>query len=168
METDPTLIDALEICNMALAKLGEQPIQYFDPNGNAASRLCYLHYHPIRRMVLCAKHWEFAQGTVKSEAKIRDKKKMYRHELPFNALHVLKVSPNPGWVLHGNKIISPFKRIEITYIRDTECIKRTELQFINAFVTFLAARLCKPLTGSTIRRDMLLEVYHRILTSHRI
>lgn len=49
-----TPLTALDICNMALGKLGESPLPAIDSNGTLPSRLCYMHYHPARREVLCA------------------------------------------------------------------------------------------------------------------
>lgn len=48
--TPPTVLD---ICNLALSRLGESPIPALDPNGSLPARLCYMHYHPVRREVLC-------------------------------------------------------------------------------------------------------------------
>ena len=55
---------ALGICNLALSKLGESPISAIDANGSPAARMCYLHYHPVRREVLMAHRWTFATRLV--------------------------------------------------------------------------------------------------------
>ena len=53
-------LTALGICNLALSKLGESPLEAIDANGSPASRMCYMHYHPVRREVLMAHRWSFA------------------------------------------------------------------------------------------------------------
>lgn len=55
---------ALGICNLALSKLGESPISAIDANGSPAARMCYLHYHPVRREVLMSHRWTFATRLV--------------------------------------------------------------------------------------------------------
>ena len=55
-----TQLTPLDICNLALSRLGESPIPELYANGSLPSRMCYMHYHPVRREVLCANRWSFA------------------------------------------------------------------------------------------------------------
>ncbi len=55
----PDTPSALDICNAALSKIGEAPLDALIANESTASRLCVLHYHPPAE-TLCMARWTFA------------------------------------------------------------------------------------------------------------
>ncbi len=142
---------ALDICNMALAKLGEPAIPGIDPNGSPAQRLCYMHYHPVRLEVLCAARWSFATKSVKLVCENAGE-----FRLPADTLRVLEVS-DPAWTLRGRRIFCASSTIELTYIADEEDSTLFEPLFVEAFATRLACKLCIPLTSSSTKRQGLTE-----------
>ena len=152
----------LDICNLALARLGESPIPAIAQDGSPAARLCYMHYHPVRREILCAHRWSFATGlaTLRSQD-TPDAESLKAHILPADCLRVLEVS-TPRWTLRGRSIYCPADCIRLLYIRDEEDTSLYEPHFIEAFATRLACKLCIPLTSSTTSRDTLTQEYHRI------
>lgn len=160
--SDPPSV--LDICNLALSKLGESPLLALDANGSPASRLCYMHYHPVRREVLCANRWSFASTlmTLSSTEDEGDEPHVMRaHTLPQDCLRVLEVS-SPGWTLRGRSIFCSAPSIRVLYIADTEDTSLFEPLFVEALAVRLACRLCIPLTSSTTARQALTEEYHRI------
>ena len=166
METTPpnSNLDALGICNIALSKLGESPIAAIDPNGPPAARLCYMHYHPVRREVLCASRWTFAtvRTTLAAAAgDTADGEHALAHTLPADCLRVLTVS-SPVWTLRGRRIFCPAESIALGYIADVEDTALFEPLFTEAFATRLACKLCIPLTSSTTARQALTDEYQRI------
>ena len=158
-----TETSALGICNLALSKLGESPIAAIDPNGPPAARLCYMHYHPVRREVLCANSWSFASRL--AELSSTDSQPTsdghLEHALPLDCLRVLRVS-EPAWTLRGRSIFCPGEKVRLLYIRDEEDTTLFEPLFIEALATRLAYKLCIPLTGSTTARQALTEEYNRV------
>ena len=156
--TAPT---ALDICNLALSKLGEAPINSISANGSPASRLCYMHYHPVRREILCANRWSFATVLTTLPASEECDARMHSHTLPQDCLRVLEVS-SPSWTLRGRHIYCPPKQIRILYIRDEEDTTLFEPLFTEAFATGLACKLCIPLTSSTTAREALTQEYNRL------
>ncbi len=165
MDTPPnTWPDALSICNIALSKLGESPIDAINPNGSPAARLCYMHYHPVRREVLCASRWSFAtQRTILQAAagEQEDGNHALAHTLPPDCLRVLEVN-SPLWTLRGRRIYCPEDTIRLLYIADVEDTTLFEPLFTEAFATRLACKLCIPLTSSTTARQALTDEYQRI------
>ncbi len=165
MDTPPnTWPDTLAICNIALSKLGESPINAIDPNGSPAARLCYMHYHPVRREVLCATRWSFAtqRTTLQAAAsESSDGTRALAHTLPADCLRVLEVS-SPGWTLRGRRIYCPAENIRLTYTADVDDTELFEPLFTEALATRLACKLCIPLTSSTTARQALTEEYQRI------
>lgn len=159
-----TPLTALDICNMALSKLGESPINGIDPNGNLSARMCYMHYHPVRREVLCAARWSFAteKTTLTArEAESADGTAALPHTLPADCLRVLEVSSH-GWTLRGRSVFCPSATVTLLYTRDEEDVSRFDPLFCDAFATRLACKLCIPLINSTTVRQALTDEYQRL------
>lgn len=153
----------LDICNIALSKLGESPIPAVDANGSPAARLCYMHYHPVRREVLCASRWTFASvltTLTSSEGTESPPEGVLAHALPPDCLRVLEVS-SPGWTLRGRCVFCSAPVIRVLYIADIEDTALFEPLFTEAFATRLACKLCIPLTSSTTARQALTDEYYR-------
>lgn len=167
MPTPPenTAPTPLDICNLALSRLGESPISEINPNGNLASRLCYMHYHPVRREVLCASRWSFATArtTLKSaeSGSAGDDTRQCRHSLPPDCLRVLGVNTR-SWTLRGRAVYAPAQQIKLLYIADVEDTALFDPLFIDALVLRLAWKICIPLINSTTARQALGEEYQRI------
>lgn len=154
----------LEICNMALSRLGESPIPAFSANGSLPSRLCYMHYHPVRREVLCANRWSFATVSTllqSAEEMNDDDTRQLRHSLPVDCLRVLGVNSR-CWTLRGRAVYCSSPRIRLLYIADVEDTALFEPLFVEALVLRLAWKLCIPLINSTTARQALGEEYRRI------
>lgn len=165
MNTEPTqMLTPLEICNLALSKLGEAPIPAIDANASPAARLCYMHYHPVRREVLCANRWSFASVLTtlysRENAAIPGSQSL-SHTLPQDCLRVLEVS-SPGWMLRGRCIYCSAPAVRVLYIADVEDTSLFEPLFVEALATRLACKLCIPLTSSTTARQALIDEYQRI------
>lgn len=160
--TAPTPLD---ICNMALSRLGESPITEINPNGSLASRLCYMHYHPVRREVLCAHRWSFAtmRTTLHSAEESNGdlSPRQLRHSLPVDCLRVLGVNAR-SWTLRGRAVYTPATDIHLLYIADVEDTSLFDPMFTEALVLRLAWKLCIPLINSTTARQALGEEYQRV------
>ncbi len=155
---------ALDICNLALSKLGEAPIPAIDPNASPAARLCYMHYHPVRREVLCTNRWSFASvltTLVSGESRVPLPEASLEHVLPPDCLRVLEVS-SPQWTLRGRSVYCASPSIRVLYIADVEDTTLFDPLFTEALATRLACKLCIPLTSSTTARQALTEEYHRV------
>lgn len=158
--SEPT---ALDICNAALCKLGEAPLTAIDSNGSPASRLCYMHYHPARREVLCATRWTFAVKKVRltSAEPAPDEEHSVAHSLPHDCLRVLHVN-YPQWMLRGRCIFCPVTEIKLVYTADVEDCSLFEPLFVEALATRLACKLCIPLINSTTALQALRDEYRRV------
>lgn len=155
----------LDITNSALSILGEPPIPGFDPLGTLPQRMAYLHYHPVRREVLCILKPEFAQRTENIGTFAEpDGKTSLPHTLPDGCLRVLKVSPSEAWTLRVRQIFSPHKLLEVSYIFDQEDTETYTEHFTNIFALRLACKMCIPLVNSTTLRNELMESYVKFTT----
>lgn len=162
--TESPRLTPLDICNLALSRLGESPITAIDPNGSLPARMCYMHYHPVRREVLCAHRWSFAtvSTTLQSaEEGTGDDTHQLRHSLPSDCLRVLGVNSR-SWTLRGRAVYCSAPTIRLLYIADVEDTGLFEPLFVEALVLRLAWKLCIPLINSTTARQALGEEYQRI------
>lgn len=167
MEEKP---NALSLCNIALSKLGESPIPAIDANGSPAARLCYMHYHPARKEVLCAARWSFATKVTilkSAEENSEDGNEEYvthalRYPLPTDCLRVLDVA-SPQWTLQGRAIYSAVSPLKIRYIANCEDVETFDPLFVDALATRLAEKLCIPLTASSTAREALSQEFHRVI-----
>ncbi|MDO5471215.1 MAG: hypothetical protein Q4F38_07920 [Akkermansia sp.] len=160
-EPPSKLLTALDICNLALSKLGEAPLSEINPNGCPASRLCYLHYHPVRREILCTSRWTFACKLITLHSEDDSVPCSHACTLPHDCLRVLEVNSRQ-WTLRGRSIYSPNQSVRVLYIADVEDTTTFDPLFVEAFATRLACKLCIPLTSSTTAREALTQEYHRI------
>ena len=157
---------AIDICNAALKKLGEPDaflISSLNPNGVLASRLCYMHYHPARREVLCAKEWKFALKKVHLHSPT-EKPGIVPFKLPMDCLRVRNVS-EPDWeiCLQTREIFCNTKHIMVKYTADAEDVEQFPEPFIEAFIVRLAWKLCIPMTNSTKMLLNLQEEYNNLI-----
>lgn len=159
-----TTLSALDICNLALSKLGEAPILSLDANGSTAARLCYMHYHPVRREVLCACRWSFAKKEITVESLAEDDSGLHAlpHTLPQDCLRVLAVNA-PSWTLRGRCVFCNQMMIRLLYVADIEDTSLFEPLFIEALATRLACKLSIPLLCSTTARKSLTDEYNHIV-----
>lgn len=163
-EIPATAPSALDICNIALSKLGESPILALDANGCPAARLCYMHYHPVRREVLCACRWSFAKKVTVLTSAEEDPMGLHSlpHTLPPDCLRVLAVNA-PCWTLRGRSVFCPQTTIRLSYIADVEDTTLFEPLFVEAIATRLACKLCIPLISSTTARKALTDEYNHMI-----
>lgn len=164
-DTPSTSLSALDICNIALSKLGESPIPALDANGCPAARMCYMHYHPVRREVLCACRWSFAKKeTVLTSSADADDSGLHSlpHTLPQDCLRVLAVN-SPNWTLRGRSVFCNQPVIRLSYIADEEDTTLFEPLFVEALATRLASKLCIPLLSSTTARKALTDEYNHMV-----
>ncbi len=157
-------LTALDVCNMALSKLGESPIPGIDPNGTLPARMCYMHYHPVRREVLCACRWSFAVVSTtlhSAEHTAANGTVSLPHTLPTDCLRVLEVGSH-GWTLRGRTVFCPAAEVRLLYTTDFENVAEFDPLFTEAFATRLACKLCIPLINSTTVRQALTDEYQRL------
>ena len=161
----PDTPSALDICNAALSKIGEAPLDALIANESTASRLCVLHYHPARRETLCMARWTFAttQTTLDSvSAQAPNSLTPYQFTLPADCLRVLDVECTE-WKMQGRRIHASRAPLPMSYIADIEAAEQFDPLFMDALATRLAEKLAMPLTGNQSLRQNLHQEFHKII-----
>jgi hypothetical protein len=141
----------IDLCSMALLKIGERPIQSLTENsaGAALSRTLF----DITTDNLLASHpWRFA--TFK---RTLEKNTDGEFELPPDVLRVLSCD-TPRWAANTNKIQSDAKKISATMI----CRVNTDAYpsyFASVVATKLAMEFCIPLTDNHTAHNTLAQLF---------
>lgn len=128
----------IDLCSMALLKLGEKPIQSWGED-TAAAHLAQMLFNPTVDTLLSMFPWRFATQNI---VLIRNSDDEFI--VPSNVLRVLKWS---GKII-GNKIENNSDTLEIT-----ATVKTEPEMFPGYFATLVASKMamefCIPLTGDT-------------------
>lgn len=130
------MLTKIDICSMALLKLGEAPIQSLTDD-SAAARLARTLYEPIADTLLAMHPWHFASRTIEL---VRNTDGEFR--LPSDCLRVIKCDGQ----ISGDKIISSQDKISITALMRIPA-EMFPTYFASLAATKLAMEFCIPLTG---------------------
>lgn len=157
------------ICNLALGKLGARRIIALTEESPEA-RACALHYEETRDEVLRHHRWNFA-------IKRQDLSQLaippisgwsFQYQLPEDCLRMLELNgltqtSNPGyWEVEGKKLLTNEESATIRYIaRVTDC-NQFDAIFVEALALRLAAKLAKPITGSSSMGEGLVTEYEKV------
>lgn len=152
-----------DICNMALSYIGKNRINSLDEKSEAA-RQCKIHYEHVRRQLLSAQRWVFAERTVKlailnSEVPGWD----YVYAYPQQCLNIRQIYDVNGAAGKDDEfheytvvtindstkaICTNIENAWADYTADTENANIFSPDFTEALARGLAAALSVPLMGS--------------------
>ncbi len=144
----------IDLCTMALLKLGEKPIQSLIEDTPAA-QIARTLFDSVIDMLLAMHPWRFA--CKKFELAKNDDGDFL---IPSECLRVLKCS---GEII-GNKVIAPTQNISITAIVRVEP-ENFPSYFVSLAATKLAMEFCIPLIGDQTVFRMLAALYETELQS---
>lgn len=138
----------IDLCSMALLKLGEKPIQSLRED-SATAQLARTLFDPIVDSVLATFPWQFATQSVVINKNIDGD-----FIIPSNVLRVIKSN---GQIV-GNKIKTNSDTLEIIAIVKTEP-ESFPGYFASLVATKLAMEFCIPLIGDTNVFKMMTALY---------
>ena len=156
----------VEIVNIALARLGESPIQSFE-EGSVPANSARLVYDSARRSTLRDYNWNFAVATAEL-ARYADTQAgdfPFAFALPADCLRVirLRLATPPGQVrsrtcgdfgrnlpftLRGGRLLAHEPKVVLEYLRDVTDENEFDAKFIEALTYKLASELAMPVKGS--------------------
>ena len=156
---DATMTD-VEICSMALLKLGASPIQSFDDSSVEAELAASL-YPSLRDAVLVSHPWEFslAESRLETDPDPAEGGFAFAFRLPADLLRSLTAGP-PGhprgtvFKVSGLRLLCDRGDVTLVYQRRIPADLYPP-HFVQALVARVAAELCIPLTESTSRSQAL-------------
>ena len=151
---------AVELCNLALVRLGFEPVQALsDTNDRArtANRL----YESTRDELLRAHNWNFAQTRVglAQLATDPDWGELFAFQLPTDCLMVLEtnLSDDAPWRIEGRTLVTAEPAVSILYVARITDPAQFDVGFTEALVDRLAFHFSYPLTRNAALGDLLLK-----------
>ena len=152
----------VEIVNIALARLGESPIQSFE-EGSVPANSARLVYDSARRSTLRDYNWNFALATAEL-ARYADTQAgdfPFAFALPPDCLRVIRLPPSSpfgdyggqvgrslSFTLRGGKLLAHEPKVVLEYLRDVTDENEFDAKFIEALTYKLASELAMPVKGS--------------------
>lgn len=156
----------LELCNVALAHLGEARIEAINDD-TVTARACALHYGPVRDEVLRSHRWNFAIGRAQLvEATAPAFGWARAFTLPADCLRALEINDNEvgdwiseTWAIEGRQVLTNAAAVNLVYVRNVCDAALTDPLFAQAFALKLAAALSETIRGATGKTGDLLQLY---------
>lgn len=172
----------IDICNMALALVGDRRITRIDDDAQAMdplARYCAEFYQQARQEALAAHRWTFAKRVAelsRREGGFTVDGFNYVHVLPINCLRVMELlrgeilpddtTSYAGEVdkfkIYGRDVRSREKFLALRYIADAEDPSEWTPHFRSAVARLLAHYLSGPIANDPAMSSRHLEAYERV------
>ena len=158
-----------EICNQALAHLGERPIASLE-DGSVASRACRLAYDRVRNELLRQHRWNFAvtRAVLSRLATAPLFGWNYQYALPADCLRALEVNDSEfgdmvtdPWTIEGRVMLTNAETVNLIYVREVTDVSEFDDLFAEALSLKIAIRLSEIIRGSTGKTNELGALYER-------
>lgn len=174
------MISKVDICNMALAQLGQEPISSMGQDDERARR-CNLFYEPVKREVLRTHNWAFADSLVSLAPLAGDGEGEwpYMYAYPQDCLFLRRIfakGPRAKSAafkevyqndIHARVILCGVPKAQAEYTRDVKDEALFDPAFIKAFSLALAADLAVTLSGDAALAQRVLQKYSLALDEAR-
>jgi len=165
----------LDICNLALQWLGQDPITNLLAPTNRPEQLCALNYPLARRAVLEASEWSFATKRIESDAPITPNQSWgfsYSHPLPSACIRMLTVRDNPydgqanglQWQIENRLVLTDAPHVYMRYLEDVTDATRFSPAFVQALAARLASEIAIPITENAQLHSTMVSLYTMKLT----
>lgn len=159
----------IDICNHALARLGEAKIISLT-DATKPARTCSLLYKQTRDEVLRAHRWNFAKdrATLSLLTATPTFGWARAYTLPIDCLRVLSLNgeteeEGEEFDIEGRKLLTDSTTAQIVYIKKVEDSEQFDSLFCGALSVLLAAKMAVSLTGSQSRADDLRKEYESLV-----
>lgn len=161
------MISEVNICNMALTRIGQNRIMSLTQTGTLAE-LCKLYYEPTLNELLSAYEWPFAISRSQLSASAEENLTVfdYRYQLPLNYLRVLTMLSSEDyseitddWEIEGDKLLSDVTPAYIKYIKMITNPTKLPQSFIEALYLRIASKIVVKITQDQSLMAALFQEY---------
>lgn len=169
------MISEVGIVNIALARLGESPIQSFE-EGSVPANMAKVFYDPARRAVLRAYDWGFSVKNARL-AKLAETPVDFRFAfaLPADCLRVIRLRRKGvpdfsdgcdiRFVVRSGTLFSDEAEAVLEYVADVEDTALFDDKFIEALGYKLASDLAMPVKGSAELMANYMNVFNDLVVN---
>lgn len=146
----------VDICNMALSLIGEEPIRSLDETNRKAG-LCKITYPLCRDSLLSKYAWGFAMTTAELSQLTAEHPQGWTYAIPNDCLAPKSLIPRGvppyKWWREGQMLIIPSldlsamdEPVYLKYVKKCPVSEYFSPEFVEALYTLVASRICLPLT----------------------
>lgn len=160
----------IEICNMALAKIGSDSFITTIDDGTKSARHLKIFYETSRDSLLRSHLWKFARKRAvlapDATSPLFDGGNYFT--LPVDCLRVVGADDDytysyERWYVENGKIIADTDTLNIVYIYRVEDESLFDSIFVEAFATKLAHDLAMPLTQSSVTKETMKQEMREVI-----
>lgn len=160
----------VDICNLALTKLGQIRITSLSDN-NKAARACNLYFPYARDFVLRAHNWNCVTTRVQlaplSTTPAFDF--AYEYQQPSDCIKVVEVDTSYPWMVEGRKILTDQgTTLDIRYQKREEDPNQYDSLLTATIAARLAYELAEELTQSNTKKDEAMQDFQISLSEARL
>jgi hypothetical protein len=161
----------VEICNLALIKIGSEPILTLSDDSQRA-RLCNMVYESKKKELLRSHPWHFAKKRI-ALSKTLDEPLFdyaYYFNLPNDCIRVLDVDldPSEAWALEDEKrLLANTDPINILYVKDENDVTKFDDSFVQVLAWAIAMEISFSLNQSAEVSTRIENGYKESLRSAR-
>jgi hypothetical protein len=155
-----------EICNMALAKIGQSSIINIDTDTSNPAVKCALHFDTVRDYLLRSYAWQFAitRDTLALDGTAPEFGYDHRYVLPADFLRLIDVyEPGGEYAIEGNYILTDDDEVQIWYVRQVTDTTEFDSLFVKVFTLALAVELANCLSQDKSLAQLVLEELRSVL-----
>lgn len=145
----------VEICNVALRILGQQPILSIEDNLPQAISISGV-YEIVRKATLRKHTWNFAMKRQQLPALTATPAwgYSYAYQLPTDLLRLVEVQCNLDYRVEGLTVLTNAPApLNIRYVKDAKDPAEYDALFVDAFAGELASMICEDVTGSNTKKQ---------------
>lgn len=166
----------IDVINLALRRLGEQPIGAIDEGSEPANIVSDIYDILLENELRC---YPYRWATTTAELALISAEEPtdfeYVFQLPADYLQILRIiSPESGksltsteWEVRESKLYLDYDEVEIKYIFLETDVSKWDANFQNAFAFKLAEEASLALTGMDNLTDMMMQKYLRHINKAR-
>ncbi len=156
----------VEICNLALAKLGHMPFIANIGENSKAANLFSVFWEPVRDSLLREYLWKFARARATLAPLVTEPEFDGGNyfQIPSDSLRI--VSPSNTykygygrWFVEGDKIVADTDAFQIVYIKRVTDTSLFDPCFVQAMAAKLAYELAMPLAQSQSLKDQMAQEF---------
>lgn len=143
-------LSATDICNLALARIGEEAIMDITDDSIKSARACNVAFEPVAREVARMGEWNCLKKRV-ALAQIAEAPAFeweYQYQLPSDFISLVEVNGSDyhgqaqdKWEIEGRVLLTDAETANIRYIAYVEDTAQWDSLFSNAVAVLLAARI---------------------------
>lgn len=153
---------AVEICNIALAKIGHEGFITTLTENSKGAKYMNIFYESIRDEVMGSHLWRFARKRAVlaplSETVLFDGGKYFQY--PNDCLRIVGTDKEyfhsgERWMREGDKIIADTDTLKIVYLSRVENVALYDASFVDCLATRLAYEACMPIMKDKSLKEQL-------------